>query len=192
MTGIRVFTGLLIVFFATSAYAECYTVFGRLQLEPDNALCSKLDSLDEEEYLGQCFKVITKGNAVFKGVSGLTSSPVLVAVEGYPGVHEASTFFPNIPIPGIPLSGDEREGLLYFTGRGSLTGKILTIDGLLEGSINTVDTGTMDEQEGVVVEIIRIDGGEGDFEGASGRILVYGPEIAPGWATYRGKICIGD
>ncbi len=187
MTGIRMFMGLLIVFFATSAYAECYAVFGTLQLQPAGD-CSELydvsplgeDFGKEEVYIGQCFKVISKGNAIFEGVSGLTSSPAV-------SILSEDTVTP------ISLNG-ERAGLSYFTGRGYLTGKILTRDGLKEGSITTVDAGTMDmdEEDGVAVEIIRIQGGEGDFEGASGRILVYGPELYPGWATYRGNICIGD
>jgi len=185
MTGIRMFMGLLIVFFATSVYADCYTVFGLIQLKPNDELCSSelypvypLPSDEEEQYIGQCFRVISIGNAVFKGVAGLT---FLSAPDAFGEIASTPIFL-----------GGEREGLSYFTARGYLTGRIWTRDGLLRGSIKIIDTGTINQEDGVVAEIIRIQGGEGDFEDATGRLLVYGPEMAPGWATYRGKICIDD
>ena len=178
MTGIRMFIGLLIILLSTSAYAECYVVFGRIQLEESTELCEGLDDDSNESYIGTCFKVNCIGNAVFNGDSALTFSTVTSAV----GENASTPIF---------LEG-EREGLQYFTSRSYLTGTIWTRGGILSGSINTVDTGTIDLRDGVAAEILIIQGGKEDFEDASGRILVYGPELAPGWATYRGKICIDD
>ena len=179
MTGIRMFIGLLIIFFSTSAYAECYLVFGKIQLEESTELCEGLDENPNEKYIGTCFKVNCIGNAFFNGVSALTFSPV------------TSAFEENVYTPLFFLEG-EREGLQYFTAKSYLTGTIRTKDGILSGSINTIDTGTIDLPDGVAAEILIIQGGKEDFENASGRILVYGPQLAPEWATYRGKVCIND
>lgn len=182
MIGIRMFIGLFIIFFSTSVYAECYQLYGHIQLE-ESELCEGPDQDPDEPYIGTegtCFKVNCIGNALFHGSAGLTFSPVTSAVQG-----ETST-----PL-SFSLDG-RRAGLQFFTSRSYLKGIILTRNGILIGSIKTADTGTMDRSDGMGAEILLIQGGKGDFENASGRILVYGPEIAPGWATYKGKVCIDE
>lgn len=172
------FIGLLITFLYTSAYAGCYQIYGIIQLKENPVLCESLDENPNEPYIGTCFKVNTIGNAIFTGTSALTASPVTSMVQG-----DALT--------PLFLIG-ERQGLQFFTSRSSLSGIIWTKDGIFSGSINTIDTGTIDLQDGMAAEILTIQSGENDFEGASGRVLVYGTEIAPEWATYSGKICIND
>jgi len=179
MTGIRMMSiGLLSFFLYTSAYAGCYQIYGIIQLTENPELCEGLDQYPEGPYIGTCFKVNSIGNAIFEGTSALTSSPVTSVIKG-----DALT--------PLFLEGD-RQGLQFFTSRSSLTGIIWTRHGIFSGSINTVDTGTIDLKDGVAAEILVIQSGDGDFESASGRILVYGPEMAPGWATYNGNICIDD
>lgn len=179
MTTIRMtFIGLLSIFLSTSAYAGCYQIYGIIQLKENPELCEGLEENSEEPYIGTCFKVNSIGNAIFTGISALTASPVTSMIQG-----DALT--------PLFLVG-ERQGLQFFTSKSSFNGIIWTRDGIYRGSINTTDTGTIDLQDGMAAEILSIQSGEGDFEDASGKILVYGPEMAPEWATYSGEICIGD
>jgi hypothetical protein len=180
----RTFLILVASFLAPVVYADCYIIFGKIQTKPDPEACNTIEKVFRlsggEVYTGECFQIRGKGTAIFKGVSGLTGSPVVSALSG----GETST--------PLALVQSERAGLLYFTSNAYLEGRIATRHGIKEGSIRTVDTGTIDVADGVVAQILRIKYGTEDLEGASGRILVYGPEVFPGWASYRGNLCISN
>ena len=73
---------LLIISLSTSVYAGCYQIYGIIQLKETPELCEGLDEDPEEPYIGICFKTNSIGNAIFKGISALTSSPVTSMFQG--------------------------------------------------------------------------------------------------------------
>ena len=134
-----------------------------------------------------CFTLKGEGKAKFNGFSGLIS--VFVSTPPPPGLPPVGVT--PLIFPGAPT--DARSNIMVFTSNAVLTGKLVTGR---SGTLYTQDTGAItpyipisptDVQ--MVGQILKIVGGTGGFDGASGTIAVAGQEVG-GAAFYTGEICV--
>lgn len=123
-----------------------------------------------------CFATSGTGVAQFTGYSGLTTVPV-VGADGQATKTPQAYVTPN----------SVRATLTSFTAQGVLTGRVGFGSSRKTGTLFTKDTGIFGN-DGKAAEVIKIVGGTGDFQGASGTILVAGQELG-GAAIYTGSIC---
>lgn len=135
-----------------------------------------------------CFAIKGEGKAKFSGFSGLTA--VLVANQVLPGATTTPLIFPTAysPPPDQTPIG-VRAGLSVFTSQAKLTGRVKD----RSGTLYTKDTGAIIGEgfpgQGMVGQVLKIVGGTGDFEDASGTIAVAGQEVG-GAAFYTGEVCV--
>ncbi len=150
-----------------------------------------------------CLDIKGSGVAHFHGSSGLTAVqvgnwtppgqppfyplaiPPTATDPGYP------TASPINPFGTTPLNfgSGVRSTLTVFTSQAVLVGKLHG----LKGTLYTKDTGVitpLSATAAMVGQVLKIVGGRGDFEGASGTIAVAGEEVG-GRASYTGEVCPG-
>lgn len=192
-TMIRPAAACLFALFAHAGYTACIPVQGVVTLVPDSA-CRIVGAIAQSwqgteapdlllaqlpgaEPAAVCFAASGTGTVQFKGLSGLTTVPVV-------GADGSVTYSPLI-YPGAPNSA--RSGLTSFTAQGVLSGKLKLANINKSGTLFTKDTGIFGS-DGKAGELIKIVGGTDDFQGASGTIAVAGQEIG-GLAVFTGSIC---
>lgn len=178
---------------AGAGHAVCTPVQGVVSLVPDpacnivGALAGWQGSEAPDTLLAQlgappasvCFATTGVGTAQFTGYSGLTTVPVI-------GANGQGTITPQAY--GVPNS--VRANLTSFTAQGVLTGRVGFGANRKTGTLFTKDTGTF-VNDGKAAEVIQIVGGTGDFQEATGTILVAGQELG-GAAIFTGSICTGN
>lgn len=185
----------LCVLLASSVQANCLPVQGVVTLTPDPA-CRVVGALGSwqsgeapdpllamfpgADPASVCFAVSGTGTAQFSGFSGLTAVPV----AGFDGNFTAT------PLVYLAAPTSARAGLSSFTAQGVLSGRIRFGGINKSGTLFTKDTGVFGS-DGKAAELIKIVGGTGDFQGASGTIAVAGQELG-GYAVFTGSICTAN
>ncbi len=156
-----------------NGYCEIWTVWPS---QPNPPQWTWLPSIAEQS---SCLTLTGKGKAKFTGLSGLTIVGVASQIPPNPA-SMTPLVFPDDPI----RFKSPDDYLTVFTSNAVLTGKVRNYS----GSLYTQDTGVI-TKAGFVGQVLKIVGGTGDFEGATGEIAVAGQEVE-GNAFYTGEVCV--
>ena len=122
-----------------------------------------------------CFAIWGTGTAQFSGVAGLTS----VAIQGADS---------QVSVTPLAYVGGARSTITGFTAQAVLNGTMVIGRKKVAGTLYTKDAGVIGA-DGRVGEILKIVGGSGGLENASGTIAVAGQEVG-GVAIYTGEVCL--
>ena len=205
----KILAASLLALVATNSFAECYEVSGVIKSEPA-LYAGELDpygcafsypiELDSNVCItgetGFYLQINGSGNATFKGTSELTTVPV--TSEGDLPIptlaYTPLAYPPEDPFDQLP-DDDTRQDLQNFTSQAILKTRFRGWRGHLYSKDSGVITRLDTPAGGFAGQIVRIVGGDGDFEGATGMIGVAGQEVGGeegSAATYTGYFCVPE
>ncbi|SER84662.1 hypothetical protein SAMN05421690_11041 [Nitrosomonas sp. Nm51] len=202
------FFACLLAFVATNSFGKCYDVDGVIKAVPvpysgnvDDLGCAfpyprELNpNVCFTNQFGAYLAISGSGNVSFTGTSELTTAPVVSEASPDNTLAFTPLIFPPLdPLNQLPPD-DTRVDLQIFTSQAILVSRLRG----LRGTLYTKDSGVITQlgapTGGFSGQIVKIVGGDGDFDGATGLIGVAGQEVGgePGSiATYTGRFCVPD